>query len=248
MSRCKPHSQGPGPYAMGPRPGNRHLHILHRIATARNNRGYPRESAATFSVQPVKPTATRHTCQVCARSHPRIRPRNCPALILIQQGKVMQPITCCVRCLGPLNQEGECRQTGHCHMITARSGIRYNFLCHTHKKVHFRICQACPPRHGLAPVAGQKAICQPPGITCSWDKKKDPSDIKPKVLPTVKKETGWSGQAGPPEEDPRQIAGDLVTPSLFESFRTCGLKISSYDIKGAFRQIARDIDSLLPDC
>ena len=247
MSRLKPHSQDPGPYFVGPRPGGNRLNIQPRTPTTRIHLGKSRVSAATFSIKPVKPTATRSTCPVCARSHPQ-RFLDCPSLILIQRGKVAQPVTCCVRCLGPLDQEGQCRKVRQCHMVTARSGVRYNFLCHTHKKVHFRICQSCPPRQKLAPVTGQKAICQPPGITCSYDEKRDLSAITPRALPTIKQEAGWSDQAWSPEEDPRQFAGDLVTPSLFESFRTCGLRIAAMDIKAAFRQIARDIDSLLPDC
>ena len=249
MSQHRP-PKGPGPYLVGQRPRGIRLNTQPRAYAARANLSKSRMSAAAISLTPAKSAAALSNCPVCTKSHPQ-KYTDCPSLILIQRREAELSVTCCAKCLGPLDQTGQCRKGGKCHLVNARSGVQYDFLCKRHKVVHFRICNSCPPSRKQAKVAGQIVARQSQGISYPCDGKRDPQTTSSRAFQAAGAETAGHlipDQAWPPEEDPLPFTGDLITPGLFAMFQTCGLRVAAIDIKAAFRQIALDIDSILPCC
>ena len=127
MSRRRPPKR-PGPNLGGQRPRGVRPNTRPRAPIAQTNRRKPQVSAADISLTPAKYAAALPICAICAKSHSQ-KHTDCPSLILIQRKEADLPVTCCAKCLGFLDQTGQCLKGGECHLVNTRTCVQYNFMC-----------------------------------------------------------------------------------------------------------------------
>ena len=167
-------------------------------------------SAAAVNPSPAKSAALLLDCAICAKSHAQ-KYKNCPSLKLIQRKKAELPATCCAKCLGLLDETGQCLKGAECHLVTTRSGVQYNFLCKEHKEVHFRICTSCPPSKKKAEVIGQRVALRSRETSYPCTGIRDPQTRSSLAFKATDAETDdhlVSSQVWPPEASPLSTTED----------------------------------------